>query len=531
MKRLVADSVGSGDFRFDGSLSYADENDDGIGDFRLRPSAEAPASATFVRGAVGAGDAPWTFREADAPGFSRTGPPLCSAGASTIEVDGTTGEVSIRLAAGDAVVCTIVNERDAIGTEAVGKVTLGGVGSFPVTIDAPGTESDVSATLTTTVPGEPVSVVASGGEIGDYVVTETLPGDTAAGSWENEGAECAGAAVPVETVGAQRIVRVTLGAGENLSCLFINRFTPAGAITVTKTTFGSTGSFPLEVRALPDADGTGEVGEVFRLDAVTTSTGTPVAAISDGPAPTSLPVGSGTRYEVRELLPPAGADGLWRVSAIDCGAALVESDLASGRAVVTLTEDAPLASCAFTNEFVPSGRLLVQLETTDGLPLRPAEAGTTASCSSGDAVTVLAPAGTDRATSPLYAVLADLDCTVGLDASGAGAGVTATARATVSVDGGEPVPTALGSGTFSIGTGRSVVVTVIVDYAARVDPPVVTPPRTDAPAVDAGGVLPATGASAGTIDALALLLVAALASLTGGVLLRRVGARGRRPLG
>ncbi|MEV8171217.1 hypothetical protein [Microbacterium sp. NPDC077486] len=67
-KQLAHGSVGQRSFRFDGSLSFADTNRDGVNDFTRSPTATSPASQTFIRGAVSAGEPLWEVAEAPADG-------------------------------------------------------------------------------------------------------------------------------------------------------------------------------------------------------------------------------------------------------------------------------------------------------------------------------------------------------------------------------------------------------------------------------------------------------------------------------
>ncbi len=71
-KEIAAGTSGSGTFRFDGDVSYADTDGDGVGDFVLEASSTRAAETTFVRAA---GGDPWTFAERPTPGWAPTGPP------------------------------------------------------------------------------------------------------------------------------------------------------------------------------------------------------------------------------------------------------------------------------------------------------------------------------------------------------------------------------------------------------------------------------------------------------------------------
>lgn len=107
VKRVAPGSNGQGVFRFDGNLSYADTNGDGVNDFLLTASAAQQSSMDFVRGETRTGDDPWTFQEDVDPGsgWLPAGQPDCTAvgadggpGTSVLLAD-STGLVSVRLTA------------------------------------------------------------------------------------------------------------------------------------------------------------------------------------------------------------------------------------------------------------------------------------------------------------------------------------------------------------------------------------------------------------------------------------------------
>ena len=113
-------------FTFDGNLSFNEGNV-----FNLRVSNGQPASQTFYRAATGAADAPWVVHER-VPGGWRLAQLSCqSTGGSVATTDLAGARAEIRLAAGDTVTCTYVNEvRPPAGELFIRKLTRGGIGSF-----------------------------------------------------------------------------------------------------------------------------------------------------------------------------------------------------------------------------------------------------------------------------------------------------------------------------------------------------------------------------------------------------------------
>ncbi|KQO98366.1 hypothetical protein [Leifsonia sp. Leaf264] len=98
---------GAGSFKFDGNLSYGDEDEDGQNDFRLDATPEAPGYSSFIRAA---GDL-WYFQAVQADGFAGYPTPVCTSKtrASGITIEGPS--VSLHLAPGDIVTCTLTATR------------------------------------------------------------------------------------------------------------------------------------------------------------------------------------------------------------------------------------------------------------------------------------------------------------------------------------------------------------------------------------------------------------------------------------
>ncbi len=319
---------GATPFHFTGNISYTEEHD-----FTLTAGEGRPDSATFFRAATGPGDEPWSFTEDDLPGWRRTSETCVSqTGASSVVTDVASGAAAVTLAAGDTVTCTIVN---AVAPPPSGltlsKLTLGGVGSFPFTVAGP---DDARQTLRTqeegvAVSGDPLSL-----EAGQYRLDETLP-ESPAGRWAVDDVSCDG-----RSLGEALPVAVTLPSAEGRACLVTNRFTPAGSITLRKTTLGAAGAAGFVIGpAGPDP-----AGDVWRQRATTTSAGVPATARGDDTS--ALPLGT---YEIVETSPSGGDGGSWALDSVVCDGRPVGS--ARGRIEITLTAARPDVECDFTNRF------------------------------------------------------------------------------------------------------------------------------------------------------------------------------------
>ncbi|PZQ90393.1 MAG: hypothetical protein DI534_04050 [Leifsonia xyli] len=464
-KALAAGQAGPADFTFVGNISYADSDGDGVNDFSLRATASTPGSVTFVRGAVGPGDPAWTVSEVVPDGWDDPGPPVCVADGSTITTTG--GVTSIRLASGSNVVCTYTNQRQSLGNGLLFKETVGGVGSFPVTITGPNGFSR-SDTATTTEPNVP-ELVASDTAIpaGVYTISEELPAATGAGGWELVSAVCSGVELVGTVVvdGQWRRIDVDVPSGGDAECLWVNEFTPAGSITITKTTTGDVGTFPYAIDAL-DASGNVVTEGRFSETATTTAEGVPVTAVPEGQAPTGIVVEPASRFLVQELLPAWSDAGHWQVSSIDCGANEVSQDRRSATAVIVLTSAAPAAVCAFVNEWVPAASLTVQKFTSSDTALRPDAAELRLSCTESEwpdesaEFDFAVPSGASASAVQEYTVMHATVCRVTEPATGAAGDVAVATRTTVAVDGGAAVALASYDASFAIARGTRVEVVV-----------------------------------------------------------------------
>jgi hypothetical protein len=533
-KEVSDTSSGQGAFRFDGNVSYADSNADGTNDFTLTASSGAPAQASFVRGA---GGEPWTFAEQPVDGWSPAGPPLCTVanpeGEPTSEIAITGSQVSVDLGPLDQVTCTFTNQRSVDGA-VLRKETLGGVGTFDfelVGTDPPA--PPVLSQVTTTEPGVAVEVISLD-EIapGDYYVAETLPAPTALGSWEVGAASCAGQDIPVTVDGPlRRTAELTLPLDPQdptapLDCVVTNVFTPAGSITVTKTTLGATGVFPFVVtpNARTDVSWAGS--------ATTTVPGVSVGAAASsgvqGPLAAALPVDPAQPYTVTELLPAPSDAGRWVVESVDCGpngAGTLDPTTAS--ITVVLTQDNPAAECAFVNRFVPTGTLDVIKTTTADTTLRPDPAQLVLVCEDGTRLPFqVAPAESSSSLDQVL-VTATRTCTLEEPSTGAADGVSVDTQALLTIDGGEAVPLDLGE-EFEIAEARAVNITVSNELQTApppttpptepsTSPPATAPPTPTPPGDQAsppGGSLAHTGSSVPRVLGMAALLVLAGGAVT-----------------
>ena len=354
-------------FPFVGSVSY---NPGGTFDV------PAGSSVSFTRDS----DADWNFQEQPTPGYSfvsavctsQTGASTFNGQASSVAhpvTFSTNSLITVDLAPADTAGCVYTNTRNAVDLTVL-KQTLGGVGTFPVVVTPPsGPATDLSATTTT--PGVPVeactSDVAPVCDVADspatlpatYTVTETLPTATAAGSWAPTAFDCNGVS---QAAGASQSVVVTTAA-ESLECTFTNTFTPRGAITLTKTTVGGTGTTEFAVVPAHPTTDPDTADPVYA--ATTTAPGVPATAVqvSGDYSLDSLDLGT---YSVVESGPDDTAAGTWAPQSITCNGA--SSDPTNSDVLVTLTSADPRVTCAFTNALTATPPTTTTTTTTTTAP-------------------------------------------------------------------------------------------------------------------------------------------------------------------
>ncbi len=388
-KELAAGSNGPNSFQFDGNISYGDTDGDSQNDFVLTPDTGVPASQTFIRGEVTGGAPPWDFTELAQPGWTLVGgAPTCTqTGGSGIVITGATVEVTLE--AGDVVTCTYVNSQDRTGLLTLTKSTTGGVGTFPFTIDVPSPDPDISTSVTTLDVGEQVLVDDGFGLPGTYTTTETLPAPTVRGTWELDRVDCNGTSVPFTASGQTRTASAAFIAGDEAICTFENVFSPAGSLTITKTSLDGVDEFGYDVFEVDV--GTDDVQQ-FRVAATTTAEGVPVTAVGD--SLDGLIVGDADKYiAVRELLPPGPIGFVWVLSSVTCTGSTPAYQTSGGLVIIQLTDATPDVVCAFTN------RLELQLPSLapTGSPVSPIALLVAVALASGGVVLMVSSRRSSRA--------------------------------------------------------------------------------------------------------------------------------------
>ena len=321
-------------FSFSGNVSYAADSA-----FALSVAGNGSASETFVRGATGPGDQPWTFAEAVPPGWTLTDVACASAtGASTVTSSVASGSTSVTLAAGDTVTCTYTDRYvPPPGRLLLRKVTLGDVGTFPFTVTPLGGGGSVSASATTTEEGVAAEAVPEELLLApeSYTVSEQTPQATG-GDWALTSVVCGDASLPLPT---PQTIAITSGQG--LTCTYTNTFTPDGRIVVRTVTLGGTGTFRYAVTG-----GARTRAISYRLASETQRAGVAVVAGGDDLSRVTL-----QSYAIRQLAPQS-ADGAWELLYVTCNGSAFPVD--QGRVVFSLTRPAPAEDCTFVNRLVPA---------------------------------------------------------------------------------------------------------------------------------------------------------------------------------
>ena len=473
-KALETGSNGPATFRYVGNISYTTSNDF----FLTPPDDTTQVSQSFVRAA---GDA-WDFEEQPLDGYdfvsltcAQTTPPV-SGPASSFTITG--ARAVVRVGDGATVTCDYVN-RDTpktTGDLTISKVTIGGVGSFPVRITDPASAvTNLTATTTDEFVPEVVGSTTAGAT-GDWSLRETLPAPTALGTWVAESIQCNGADVPFSTSpaggGATFVTATrTITAGETVDCFIANRFDPGGELTISKTSVEGTGLFAFPVLRGDQFTEDQHPSDAFTVyEATTTSAGTPTPATPEAgrPALTGLPVDAGpaSTYYLSEFSPPATDTDTWITTAVGC------RDLDSGATVpitiyqdirvvaVQLTAAHPRVGCSATNTLTAVGTLAVSKTITGAKAGLQGQVVLGISCADGTDATLVVGAGskgTSELASPLV-LREDTTCTITETQTGSSDSAPLT-NTTHAVDGG-----AAASGTtvtVSVGSGdaRSVAFT------------------------------------------------------------------------
>ena len=315
-------------FTFDGNLSF---NQGGL--FNLRVSNGQPASQTFYRANTDADDPPWVVHE-QVPGGWRLAQLNCSStGGSAVGTDPAGARAEIRLAPGDTVTCTYMNEvRPPAGELFIRKLTRDGTGSFDFDVIPVGGGAGVKARAETqeervAVDAQPSPLTLSPGT---YRIDEHLP-DSRAGQWHLDNVICGG-----RLAAATESTEVTITDGAGATCTFENSFVPSGKIAIDKVTLGGVTTTDFVISPVGDPE------TQYTKTATTTEPGLPTRA--SGSNTNALPPGT---YVIQELEAASDADHDWSLIQVVCNGRLVPAE--EGRVVVKLTRDHPRRLCRFTN--------------------------------------------------------------------------------------------------------------------------------------------------------------------------------------
>ncbi|MGI9188113.1 MAG: prealbumin-like fold domain-containing protein [Gaiellales bacterium] len=337
---------------FSGNVSY-----DAGGRFQVDARTGTPGQASFQRDATTQAGAPWSVVELPQTGWRLDRVSCTSASgrssAQTTTVNSATeaGSVAVTLAGGDDVTCTFVNAvlPSAASTLTLTKVTVGGTGSFPVSVTLGGSAVGQTQLQTTIakVAGSPQAIALSGG--GTYVVAEAQP-LSSLGTWRLVGVDCAGITA---TLIDDSSFSLPVSAGQGATCTVTNAFTPNGAITLRKVTEGAKGTAGFVVSSLADAS----IEREQRAE--TTAPGVGGEVVAAGDPLVGLPLGS---YVIQETGDAYVGTDEWMLKTVICDGQPVPSTM--GRVQIDLTVANPRVDCVFTNVLTPS--------TTPFVPLVPA---------------------------------------------------------------------------------------------------------------------------------------------------------------
>ena len=184
-------------------------------------------SQTFFRAETRPGEAPWTVTERVPDGWALTRLRCTHPGASVVTTNRATGKADITLADGDTVTCTYTNRlRPTDGLLLLRKISLGGVGTFPLTASGDGGFSRARE-IKTTIPGVAKASKPIKASPGSYRVSEDLPR-----GWRLEKVVCNG------RTGATATVTRARGA----VCTVTNRKRQIGRLVVRQVSQGGTGT-------------------------------------------------------------------------------------------------------------------------------------------------------------------------------------------------------------------------------------------------------------------------------------------------
>lgn len=282
-------------------------------------------SQTFFRAETRPGEAPWTVTERVPDGWALAILKCTHPGASVVTSSRTTGRADITLANGDTVTCTYTNVlQPTDGLLLLRKISLGGVGTFPITASGAGGFSRTREIKTTTAEVAKASKPIKA-DPGSYRISEDLPR-----GWRLEKVVCNGRAGTTATVTKAR------GA----VCTVTNRKRQIGRLAVREISQGGTGTagFTIteaQVRAL-------EPPRRYEKQARTRQENQ--AREATGDATTGIPFAG---YVITQSLVASDQEGTWSLVSVVCDGKPVP--FAAGRALVRVTRDNPQVTCTFTN--------------------------------------------------------------------------------------------------------------------------------------------------------------------------------------
>ena len=323
------------DLQFEGNISYTPDQR-----FSLKVTNGSVPSQTFFRAETGTGDAPWTVRELVPGGWDLTGLDVHAQRQYRHHRPGDRFGVDRARGRGHGELPVHRRLHPPPGQLFLSKITFGGVGTFPFTVEPQGGGTTLHSSATTTDVGTPVDAVPGPFDLdaGTYLISERLPRQRG-GRWRQIAVNCNGRR-DTTLRGVSPSKSVTIRAGEGVACVFENRFVPNGSLQVFKQTRGAGGTTGFVIS--PVADPTRE----YTQTAVTSGSGD--VAQAHGDSTSRLRLG---RYVIQETGTVSSDKGRWTLLAAICNNRL--RGYGQGRLEVRLTSDQPHVVCRFINGFTP----------------------------------------------------------------------------------------------------------------------------------------------------------------------------------
>jgi hypothetical protein len=192
------------------------------------------------------------------------------------------------------------------------------------------------ATAQAGAPWSVVELPQAGWRLDRVTCTSTSGRSTAQTTTVNSASEAGSAAV-------------TLAAGDDVTCTFVNTVVPptASTLTLSKVTVGGTGAFPVDVTLAGAAVGQAQLQ-------------TTIAKMAGSPQAITLS-GAGT-YVVEEQQPLSSL-GTWRLVDVDCSG--IDATLLDATSFSLPIAAGTGATCTLTNEFTPAGAITLR-KITEG---------------------------------------------------------------------------------------------------------------------------------------------------------------------